>query len=152
MPVRGILVVVCCLRHETPWKTENRAADRNIEIKHVMSIPNLSIHFSSTPLVLLHKTGTHRSLSHTRLTYLQFHHGVLTHFVPPGFGYIVHTNQLGLVPHAVSFEPGEQVLIRLLWAGYTWRNRAMREKERGNEKESQKKREEARERERERER
>ena len=59
-------------------------------------------HSVSTPLIAT-VTSAH----------LEFHHGVLAHLVPPGFGDVVDADQLGLVPHAVPLKPAQQVFIRL---------------------------------------
>lgn len=101
--------------------------------KIVLEVVPLSVSWvcditTPTPLrlVVILQTWCLRYLQMTQLnplTHLQFHHRVLTHFVPSGLRYIIDTNELGLIPHAVSFKPGKQVLICLLWAGYTWRNR-----------------------------
>lgn len=48
--------------------------------------------------------------------YLEFHHGVLAHLVPSGLWDIIDANQFGPVPHTITLEPGQQVLISLLWS------------------------------------
>lgn len=86
---------------------------KTTEVLHILTLTEGGFFFNTHSILNLKRAST---LSAILDQYLQFHHGVLAHFVPSGFRHIINANQFGLVSYTITLKPGQQVLICPLWS------------------------------------